>query len=454
VTDLREKLEGVRVVRTEGVIPDGLVLGKHLSREKFERSLPLGPAASDILFAFDLAGQPEFGWWDDWRTDCLGDIHQRPDLDTLVRIGHRPGFASCIADFVDVRGAEVPVCPRSTLKRVVERLGSHGFTARAALEIEGMVFNESYDDARAKRYRDLVPLGVPKPLGYMTHGAYRIHSFMDEVVRRLEGMEIAWDAWVDEAAPGQFELNFPATDPVTAADVAVRARAICKETAVDMGLAVTFMAKPTESYGSGAHIHHSLQRDGAPVFHDASSSDGRSRLMRNWIGGLCATMPAAHSFLTPTINSYRRMAGFQAAPLYLTWGEDNKSTALRTISRSEGLARVEHRVGAADLNPYLALAAILAGGIVGIEQAMEPPDELHIMAWGLPERFPHLPESITASADALERDKSLIDVIGEVMCSHWINTRRWEWTMYHTTGGDALATTVTNWELDRYFELI
>jgi glutamine synthetase len=447
-------LEGIRVVRVEGAIPDGLLIGKHVSRAKFERALPLGPAGSDILFAFDLGGQPEFGWWDDWRTECLGDIHLRPDLDTLVRIAHRPGFAACLADFVDVAGVEVPVCPRSTLKRVVARLGSHGYTAKAAMEIEGFVFTDSYDEARAKGYRDLVPLGIAQALGYNTHDAYRMHTFMDEVVLRLEGMGIEWDAWVDEAAPGQFELNFPATDPVTAADVVVRTRAVCREVAVDHGLAVTFMAKPSDSYGSGAHIHHSLLRDGAPAFYDASAADGRSQLMLHWIGGLCATMPAAHSFLTPTINSYRRMAGFQAAPLVLSWGEDNKSTALRSISRSEGLARVEHRVGAADLNPYLALAAILAGGIVGIEQGIDPPPEMHIMAWGLPDRFPKLPASITAAAEALEHDKALVDVVGDVMCSHWVNTRRWEWLMYHFTGGDALSTTVTDWELNRYFELI
>jgi glutamine synthetase len=176
--------------------------------------------------------------------------------------------------------------------------------------------------------------------------------------------------------------------------------------------------------------------------------------MRHWIGGLMATMPAAHSFLTPTINSYRRMVGFAAAPLVVSWAEENKSTALRVISRAEGIARVEHRVGAGDLNPYLALAAILAGGIVGIEQEIEPPDELRVLAWGLPDRFPDLPPSITAAAEALAQDKLLTDVIGEAAVDHWVNTRRWEWMMFHTTGGDAQASAVTDWELQRYFEVV
>jgi glutamine synthetase len=448
------RLDGIGVVRTEGVIVDGIVIGKYLSRAKFERSLPLGPAITDLSFSFDIGGQPQFGWWDDWRQPALGDIHQRPDLDTLVRIPNRDGYAACIVDFVGVDGEPLPVCPRSTLKRVLERLGSHGLQARAAFEIEGMLFAESIADARAKGFRDLTPVGTTKPLAYLTQDAYAMHPFFDDVTRRLDAMGIEWDAWSAEGAPGQFELNLPAADPVAASDRTVRAKIVMKEVAADLGLSVTFMAKPTETYGSGMHVHHSLHRDGVTAFYDDAAAGHRTPLMRHWIGGLIATMPAAHSFLTPTINSYRRMVGFAAAPLIVSWDEENKSTALRVISRSSGLARVEHRVGAADLNPYLALAAILAGGIVGIEQAIDPPDELPIMAWGLPDSYPYLPSSITASADALEADKALADVIGTSIVDHWAHTRRWEWLMFHTTGGDAEATSVTDWELNRYFELV
>jgi len=441
--------DDIRVVRTEGTVPDGPLVGKYLSRDKFERSLPLGPAIADFAFAYDLAGTPQLGWWQDWRQPSLGDIHQRPDLDTLTEI--RPGVASCIVDFVDVNGAPLPVCPRGVLKSVVERLATNGYTVKAACEIEGMAFTESYEEAKQKHYRDLTPLGAPQALAYLTHDSYRQRRLLDEVATRLDAMGIAWEAWSAEAAPGQFEINLPATDPVTAADNTVRVRNVFREVAVDIGMSVTFMAKPTDSYGNGMHIHHSLLKDGVPAFYE---NGGRSTLMRHWIGGLMATMPAAHSFLTPNINSFRRMVGFVAAPLVVTWGEENKSAALRVISRNEKLARVEHRVGSGDVNPYLGLAAILAGGIVGIEQGIEPPEELRGIAWGLPDRFPHLPKTITTAAEALDADKSLTDVIGAVMVEHWVNTRRWEWMMYHTTGGDSAATTVTDWELERYFELL
>ena len=444
----------VRVVRTEAVSHDGLVLGKHLSRSKFLGSLPLGPAISDIALAYDIGGTPYLGWWDDWRPDCLGDIHQRPDLDTLVLLPNRPGTASCLADHVDVDGAPLPVCPRSVLRRVVERLGSHGLTARAAFEVEGMVFAESYSEARAKGYRGLTPLGVDAPLGYLTHDAYRMAPFMEEVARRLEAMDIPWEAWSGEAAPGQFELNIEPADPVAAADRALRVRQVCREVAVDQGRSVTFMARPTDGYGNGTHIHHSLQKGTRSAFHDASAPDGRSALMRHWIGGLIAGMPAAHSILTPTINSYRRMVGFAAAPLVVSWAEENKSVALRVVTRGPKLTRVEHRVGAGDLTPHLAMAAILAGGIAGIEGDIEPPDELRVLAWGLPERFPYLPRTISAAADALEGDKTMADILGPQLVNHWVNSRRWEWLMFNTTGGDASATEVTDWELRRYFELV
>lgn len=444
---------GVTSVRTEGVSPDGQVMGKHLSRAKFERSLPLGPAVADLAILVDVGGTPRMGWWGDWRAECLGDIHQRPDLSTLAVSPQRPTMASCVVEFVDVHGTPLSVCSRSLLRRVTDRLADLGLAAQAAFELEGMVFRETFAEAREKGYRDLTPLGLAAPVAYLNHDAYRMAGFMDEVVRRLDGLGIPWEAWSAEAGPGQFELNFPAADPLTAADWTMRARQVVGEVAVDVGRSTTFMAKPSEEYGNGMHIHHSLTRDGEPAFFDASAARGRSTLMLHWIGGLMATMPAATSILSPTINSYRRMVDFAAVPTVVSWGEDNKSVALRTVSRSPRSARIEHRGGSGEINPHLALAAVLAGGITGVEQAIEPPEETAAMAWGLPDRFPFLPRTITTAADALEEDKHLADVLGFEMVEHWVNSRRWEWMMFHTTGGDPEATTVTDWELNRYFEM-
>jgi glutamine synthetase len=441
-------------VRTEGASLDGLVLGKHLSRSKFERSLPLGPALTDFVFAWDIGGTPQLGWWAEWREGALGDIHQRPDLSTLVVSPDRPGQADVLVDHATIDGSPLPVCPRVVLRNVVDALAARGLSARAAFELEFMCFRESYGAARRAQYRRLTPLGLPIPVGYSTHNAYMARHFMDDVVRRLEVLGIPWEAWSDEASPGQIELNFEPADPLSAADRVFRAKQVIKEVAIDHGMSATFMAKPTGDFGSGMHIHHSVQRDGSAAFFDAHAVDHRTALMQHWIAGLVATMPAAVSILAPTVNSYRRMVGFAAAPTTPTWGEENKSTGLRVISRTEKLARIEHRVASADVNVYLALAVVLAGGLAGLDRSLDPPAEHPGLAWGEPPGTATLPASISAAADELQSDKLLGEFLGNDFVEYWVHTRRWEWLMFHTSGGDATATTVTPWELARYFELV
>ena len=176
--------------------------------------------------------------------------------------------------------------------------------------------------------------------------------------------------------------------------------------------------------------------------------------MLNWLAGLCATMPGAMSYLCPTVNSYRRFTHYAAVPMTVTWGEENKSAALRTISRSENTCRIEHRVGAGDLNPYLALAAIIAGGISGVNHAITAPKEFKKLAWGLPPSDYDLPISISRAAKALRQDKLLREVLGADCVDYWAKTRDAEWLAFHTEGADSESNEVSLWEYKRYFELI
>ena len=440
-------------VKTEGVTPDGLVVGKHLGRAKFEKSLPRGNAITDLALGYDLGGTPYLAWWDAWRADALGDIHQQPDLGTLVAAPDRARTANVICDFVDADGTAIPSCPRGALTRVLAQLTELGFAAKAAFEIEAMIFTDSLDPARRRHFRGLTPMSTDIPVGYLHHNSRQQLAFVDEVLLRLEAIGIPVEGWHDEAAPAQFEINLDPTDPLTACDHVVRAKQVMREVAIDQGRVVTFMAKPSEEYGNGLHVHHSLTHDGAPVFYapDGTMSD----TTRHWLGGLMAHASGATSFLCPNINSYRRMIGFAAAPTVASWGEDNKSAALRVLSDSPKAARIEYRVAGGDANPYLVLAATLASGVAGLHAAARLPDPIAVSGWGLPpDGYPHLPNTITRAADALEADPGLTEVMGEDFVRFWINTRRWEWLMFHTTGGDPIAETVTNWELDRYFELV
>jgi glutamine synthetase len=443
----------IRWVKTEGVSPDGLVVGKHLGRAKFAKALPRGNAITDLALGYDLAGTPYLAWWDAWRADALGDIYQQPDLTTLVAAPDRPGTANVLCDFVDGNGTSIPSCSRGVLRRIVAQLTDLGFAAMAAFEIEAMVFTDSLEAARRKHFRGLTPMSTNLPVGYLHHNSRQQLVFVDEVLARLEALGIPVEGWHDEAAPAQFEINLDPTDPLTACDHVVRAKQVMREVAIDQGRVVTFMAKPSEEYGNGLHVHHSLTRHGEPVFYapDGTMSD----TTRHWLGGLMASAAAATSFLCPNVNSYRRMIGFAAAPTVVSWGEDNKSAALRVLSESPNAARIEYRVAGGDANPYLVLAVALASGIAGLRAAAPLPEPITVSGWGLPpEGYPHLPTTITRAAEALEADPGLASVMGEDFVRFWINTRRWEWLMFNTTGGDPTANAVTNWELDRYFELI
>ena len=443
----------VRWVKTEGVSIDGLVIGKHIGAKKFVGALPNGNAIADLVLGYDLGGTPYLAWWDEWRRDALGDIHQRPDLNTLVAAPDRAGTANVLCDFTDLEGNPLPACGRGNLQHVVRQLSEFGLVAQAAFEVEAMLFAPSPQSARASKYRNMAPLSHPAHLGYLHYNSRHIAAFMDALLERLDGLGIPVEGWHDEAGPGQFEINLDPADPVTACDYVVRLKQAARELALDTGHSITFMAKPNEEYGNGLHVHHSLRRDGEPVFY-APDGEGMSETTKHWIGGMMATMPAATSLFAPNINSFRRMVGFAAAPTVASWAEDNKSTALRVLSRSPNSARIENRIAGGDANPYLVLAGVLAGGVAGLQHRIEPPAALAVSGWGLPDEWPHLPRSITSAADAFSGDALLRSVLGEAFCDYWVNTRRWEWLMFHTTGGDAQAETVTQWELDRYFELV
>jgi len=442
----------VRWVKTEGVSLDGLVVGKHLGRDKFTNSLPLGNAITELVLGYDIGGTPYLAWWDAWRADALGDIFQRPDLGTLVVAPDRPSTANVLCDFVDEHGAAIPSCPRGVLRRMLDVLASRGFEVRAAFELEAMLSTDSLESARRRHFDGLTPMATNIPVGYLHHNSRQQVAFVDEVLSRLETLGVAVEGWHDEAAPGQFELNLEPTDPLTACDAVVRAKQVLREVALDQGHVVTGMAKPSAEYGNGLHVHHSLTHAGEPVFY---APDGAmSPTMQHWIGGLMASADALTSFACPTINSYRRMVGFAAAPTIPSWGEDNKSAAIRSLSIAPRSARIEYRVAGGDANPYLVLASVLAAGIAGLDGAVEPPPPISVSGWGLPpDRFPPLPTSITRAADALEADTGLAAVMGPDFVRYWLQTRRWEWLMFHTTGGDPMAAAVTPWELDRYFEL-
>lgn len=444
----------VEVVRTHATNLDGLAIGKYVKRSKFLASLPNGHAISDIALAMDMTGNPHLSFWHDFRAGTFGDVLLRPDLNTIITDGTDPDLGHCLCDFTDAQGNETSLCPRTLLRQISERIMAQGYLVKAAFELEFFVFHNTFEVARERDYQNLDPVTASKKSNiYLLRNAHRVKPFMDEVLRRLNWQKFEWESWSDEGGVGQVELNFSPTDPVSAADMVVRAKQLIHEVAVDRGMSVTFMASLGPGYGNGLHAHHSLTNlAGDPVFLD---NGARSPLMQHWLAGITKTMPAATAFLCPTFNAYRRLTDFTSPPVTATWGEENKSVGLRTISRTPATARLEHRLPSGDANPYLVLAVILAGGLAGEQHQLPVPEEMRRIGWGTPEGdAPRLPTSMMSAIKALEADPYLNEYLGEDVVSYWVNTRKLEWLSFHEECGDTQKRGTTQWEFERYFELI
>ena len=444
----------VKRVRSFVTNLDGIGLGKYCNRSKFLNALPQGHNIADVALAADSESTPHLNFWHSFRHNVMGDILLKPDLDTLVTDGLDTDLGHVICEFTNIDGTAINLCPRTKLKQVVKAVNDAGFQVKATCELEFFLFEDSFDEARHKQYQNLQAIeSSPLETIYFLRDSYRAAGFMNEVIKRLEWCGIQWEAWNDENGHGQIELNLVPTDPITLADNVMRSKQIIFETASDMGMSAPFMAHPQKGFSNGMHIHHSLLSDSKPIFFDATKPANRSDLLLHWIAGLVDTMPAATSYLCPTINSFRRMREFAAPPVTATWGEENKSTGIRLISKSPSTTRIEHRVGAGDLNPYLALAAILAGGLSGFARKSIPPAECTALAWGLPAEVPRLPRSIMEAAGELARSQALKDILGDEDVDYWIKSRRHDWLNFHARGNDPDDSNPSQWEYDRYFNL-
>lgn len=445
----------ITVVRTHATNLDGTGIGKHLSRAKFFSYLPKGHGVSDMAMAMDRTGTPHMTFWHPQRAPNLGDIYLKPDLETLIYDGSDPDLGHCIADLTDATGQPIELCPRSQLKRLVANMAEQDIHATCTFELEFFIFEESFNELRAARYQKLTPVSAVQQGGsiYNIRNAFQVKPFMKELIRRMEWQGIQWEGWNDELGQGQVELNLVPLSPVAMADTVTRVKQMIYEVASDLGHAASFMPNVGGGASSGMHIHHSLQNaQGESVLFDETRDEHRSELMDLWLAGIVESLQGAVSLLCPTVNAYRRFAGFNAVPMAKHWGQDNKSTAIRVLSGSASSTRIEHRLAASDVNPYLALATIFAGGLAGLKNkpALEP--EYKGLAWGLPPSDADLPITIKAAAQRTRTDPYLQAMLGESFVDYWAKTRELEWLSFHTEGADGLAKEPTLWEYQRYFE--
>jgi len=424
---------------------DGIMRGKYMSKEKFFSSLDGGFAFCDVVLGWDSKDQlydnVEYTGWHTGYPDA--PVRILPE--TCRNLPAEGDMLLFIAEFSDHAEA---VCPRGALRRVLERADRMGFDVSAAFEYEFFMFKETPESVREKNYKNLTPL-TPDFFGYsMIRNS--VHADLHHQIMQLgEDMDFPLEGLHTETGPGVLEAALSHCNAQDAADKAALFKTFIKVWAQRNDLMATFMAKWSEDFpGQSGHIHISLKdKDGNAVFHDPNNAYNMSDTQRHFLAGQQKYMPEFLAMIAPTVNSYSRMVPGLWAPLDATWGVENRTTALRIIPGSAKSQRIEYRLGSADANPYLALAAALASGLMGIEKKLEPHAQVKGNAYEQdhPEEL-SLPRTLFDAARKLKRSEVAKELFGQEFVQHYSATREWEEREFRKH--------VSDWELERYFEII
>jgi glutamine synthetase len=423
----------------------GQLVGKRFHARYFLDTGANETHACDYLLANDIDMEPVPGYaaasWD----RSYGDFVLRPDLSTSRRIPWLEGTALVLADVLDHHHDPVPHSPRAMLKRQLDRLAALDMRAMFASELEFYLFDESHESIAARDFR------APKPAGRYIEDYHIFQTSKDEPLLRairngLQNAGIPVENSKGEWGPGQQELNIRYADALDMADRHVILKNAVKEIAHAQGRAVTFMAKwRYDLAGSSSHIHQSLwSADGSvPLFADTAREHGMSELMRHYLAGQLKHAAEISCFLAPYINSYKRFQSGTFAPTRAVWSVDNRTAGFRLCGGGTNSVRVECRIGGADLNPYLAFAALLAAGLAGIETKAELEPAFTGDAYR-GRRLREIPGTLRAATDTLRRSKMLRAALGDAVVEHYVHAAEWEQFEYDRR--------VTDWELRRGFE--
>ncbi|MGA1829041.1 glutamine synthetase family protein [Microbacterium sp.] len=419
----------------------GRLVGKRVSARLFqEEVLPHGAEACNYLLSVDVDMNTVDGYaMSSWEKG-YGDMMLISDPDTLRRIPWMPGTALVMADLGWEGGAPVEQSPRAILKRQRDRLAERGLTAYAGTELEFIVFDDTYRDAWAKGYRDLKP-ATDYNVDYDLLASGRLEPLLRDIRRGMDGAGMYCEGVKGECNLGQQEIAFRYAEVLETADQHAIYKAGAKEIAEKHGKSLTFMAKFNEREGNSCHIHLSVRgKDGTPVM-AGDGAYGFSPFMEHWIAGILATLREFTLLYAPTINSYKRYQMGTFAPTGVAWGLDNRTCALRVIGRGQSL-RPENRVPGGDVNPYLAISAIIAGGLYGVENELPMPDPLAGNAYS--SGVDHLPTTLRDAAQLFEESAIARAAFGGDMVEHYLNQARIEVEAYDAA--------VTDWERIRGFE--
>ncbi len=391
--------------------------------------------ACNYLLAVDVDMNTVDGYAISSWESGYGDFVLRPDLSTLRRVPWHDGTALVLCDVERVEGGEVTASPRQVLRRQLDRLAQRNLAAFVGTELEFIVFDDTYEQAWRGGYRDLTPANQYN-VDYSMLGTARLEPLLRRIRNDMAGAGMYVESAKGECNPGQHEIAFRFDEALRTCDNHSIYKTGAKEIAAQENRSLTFMAKYNEREGNSCHIHLSLRgTDGAPVFAQDPA------LMRHFIAGQLACLRELTYFLAPNINSYKRFVPGSFAPTAVAWGTDNRTCALRVVGHGESL-RVENRVPGGDVNPYLAVAAIIAAGLHGIENELPLEDEFTGNAYHSAK--PTVPTTLREAAELLADSKVAREAFGEDVVEHYLNAARVELTAFDAA--------VTDWERQRGFE--
>ncbi|MEU1483531.1 glutamine synthetase family protein [Streptomyces sp. NPDC005752] len=418
----------------------GRLQGKRFAASFFlDEVLEHGTEGCNYLLAVDTDMNTVDGFAMSSWSNGYGDFAMRPDLTTLRRIPWHEGTVLVMADLSWDDGTPVAAAPRQILRRQLERLAAHGLTAHVGTELEFIVFKDTYEQAWDRDYKGLTPANQYN-IDYSVLGTGRIEPLLRRIRNEMAAAGLTVESAKGECNPGQHEIVFRYDEALVTCDQHAVYKTGSKEIAAQEGVSLTFMAKFNEREGNSCHVHLSLRdAEGHSVM--AGEDGTMSPVMRHFLAGQLAALRDFSLLYAPNINSYKRFQPGSFAPTAVAWGHDNRTCALRVVGHGRSM-RFENRLPGGDVNPYLAVAGLVAAGLHGIENELELPDACEGNAYTA--GYDRVPTTLREAAGLWESSETARDAFGDDVVAHYRNTARVEL--------EAFDAAVTDWELRRSFE--
>jgi glutamine synthetase len=440
-----QNIEKVKVAVTD---LDGILRGKMISYEKFCSIVEKGFGFCNVIFGWDSGDlaydNVRYTGWHTGYPDATAVI----DLQTFRQIPWENDTPLFLADFRDDKGNDLAVCPRSLLKKIITETANAGYLAYGAQEFEWFNLVDNTQELYNGKFRDTQPM-TPGMFGYSIHRAAQKTAYFNDLFDLLKRFDVPLEGLHTETGPGVYEAAISYSEVLEAADRAVLFKSGVKQIAGMHGMLATFMAKYNESLpGCSGHIHQSLWSpdNKQNLFYDKKRASGMSTLMEQYMAGQLFCLPFILPMFAPTVNSYKRLVEGAWAPTTLTWGLDNRTTALRALPGSSGSTRLETRVVGSDSNPYLAMAGCLAAGLYGIKNKLKLKTAATIGNGYADLQNGRLPANLWEATQNMKNSDIAAGLFGKEFVDHFTATREWEWRQY--------SKVVTDWELKRYLEII